>query len=56
MLVGLAATVTQLEQIGRGERNNAPWPTDLEVEFRDAFESLDGWLRRGGFLPDAWQR
>lgn len=22
----------------------------------DAIEGLDGWLSRGGFLPDAWQR
>lgn len=25
------------------------------VTAREAFEALDGWLSRGGFLPDDWQ-
>ena len=25
-------------------------------DLADAFEALDGWLSRGGFLPDAWKR
>ena len=24
-------------------------------QFTDAFEALDGWLSKGGFLPDAWE-
>jgi hypothetical protein len=24
-------------------------------ELSDAFEALDGWLSRGGFLPDDWK-
>lgn len=27
---------------------------ELAVEFGDAFESLDEWLSKGGFLPDNW--
>lgn len=23
-------------------------------ELAEAFDALDGWLSRGGFLPDAW--
>jgi hypothetical protein len=25
-------------------------------DLADAFESLDDWLSRGGFLPKAWQK
>lgn len=26
----------------------------LADELAEAFEALDGWLSRGGFLPDSW--
>jgi hypothetical protein len=29
---------------------------DMVQQLTDAFEALDGWLTKGGFLPDAWQR
>lgn len=25
-------------------------------DLADAFEALDGWLSRGGFLPEGWAR
>jgi hypothetical protein len=25
-------------------------------DLAEAFEALDGWLSKGGFLPDAWKR
>ena len=25
-------------------------------ELAEAFDALDGWIGKGGFLPDAWQR
>ena len=25
-------------------------------DLADAFEALDGWLSKGGFLPDDWRR
>lgn len=28
---------------------------DLDAA-RDAFEALDGWLSRGGFLPEQWRQ
>jgi len=31
--------------------------TDAYVaDLVDAFEALDGWLSRGGFLPEEWKR
>ena len=29
---------------------------DAGERMRDAAEALDGWLSKGGFLPDAWAR
>lgn len=29
---------------------------ELAVELGDAFEALDEWLAKGGFLPDDWNR
>lgn len=29
---------------------------DAADEMRDAFEALNEWLSKGGFLPDAWKR
>lgn len=31
-------------------------PTELEAltSLAESFEALDGWIRSGGFLPDAW--
>ena len=26
------------------------------VDLADAFEALDGWLSKGGFLPKAWNK
>lgn len=28
----------------------------IESETRELFEALDGWLSKGGFLPDDWRR
>lgn len=35
------------------ERTN---PNSPDVQLAEAFDALDGWLRRGGVLPDDWQR
>lgn len=52
----LAALRTRLDD---GEEPTSD--TDAEVadhagDLADAFEALDGWLSKGGFLPAAWQR
>jgi len=31
-------------------------PDEEETALAEAFVALDGWLRRGGFLPRDWQR
>jgi hypothetical protein len=31
-------------------REDAAW------QLREAFDALDGWLCKGGFLPDAWTK
>jgi hypothetical protein len=35
-----------------GERNGSEAAFDLV----DAFEALDGWLSKGGFLPEDWAK
>lgn len=37
-----------------GELMNGPEPSNDTFELIDLFSSLDGWLRKGGFLPTAW--
>lgn len=29
---------------------------DAAIELAEAFEALDGWLSKGGFLPADWKR
>jgi hypothetical protein len=29
---------------------------EAAIELADAFEALDGWIAKGGFLPTAWDR
>jgi hypothetical protein len=31
-----------------------PTPSLREMSMADLFESLDEWLTKGGFMPDAW--
>jgi hypothetical protein len=33
-----------------------PVDEDDARELADAAQALDGWLSRGGFLPDGWKR
>lgn len=49
MLLGLCGTVRQME------RDGIDPPTNLAADFGEYFEALDQWLRKGGFLPDAWR-
>lgn len=30
--------------------------TDMAVEMAELFDALDGWIIKGGFLPDAWSK
>lgn len=46
-----------------GDTCNEAWAREIEASTADAardlaeaFESLDSWLRHGGFLPTDWQR
>jgi hypothetical protein len=36
----------------------ASWSADHDalIEFVEGFQNLDEWIRRGGFLPSAWER
>jgi len=36
------------------EEIKADNPTDRELDFIEAFENLDNWIKDGGFLPDDW--
>ncbi len=37
------------------EEGSASPNTEGADDLADAFESLDRWLSKGGFLPDAWK-
>jgi len=39
-----------------GDSEDASDSLLLGVALVEAFEALDGWLSRGGFLPAAWKR
>lgn len=38
-----------------GYTNHAHWCAEVG-DLADAFEGLDEWLSKGGFLPDAWKK
>lgn len=37
----------------RGDRDGVV-TSDAHDSLADAFESLDGWLSKGGFMPNGW--
>jgi hypothetical protein len=41
---------------GYGGKLGAENREELLAGLVDEFEALDGWLTRGGFLPEAWRR
>lgn len=43
-----------LERLNKGQYGGCL--PDLAAELVDKIEGLDGWLTKGGFLPDAWAR
>ena len=51
ILRALRQLTARIEEIGR--EPGADW-SDLAVEALEGIEALDGWLTRGGFLPDPW--
>ncbi len=40
----------------QGVCEDARWQLEQAGQLADAFEALDGWLSRGGFLPSDWAR
>jgi hypothetical protein len=41
-------------RISQGGFDNAGERSDAADSLSSAFEALDGWLSKGGFLPEAW--
>jgi len=40
----------------RSETTDTQGIAEATDELADAFEALDGWLSKGGFLPIAWSK
>lgn len=54
---GMLAELRQLEEQGAGYTDNQLFALeDLAEEMADRVEALDGWLRKGGFLPKRWRK
>jgi hypothetical protein len=51
----LATARSALAAIRAGEDSHGEHMTDAKDDLVDAFEALDGWISRGGFLPAAWK-
>lgn len=45
-----------LAAIRAGEDSQGELMTDALDDLADAFEALDQWLTKGGFLPRAWRK
>jgi hypothetical protein len=55
-LTNLRAAQVAFQQLADGGDYSEGELLDAGIELADAVEVLDGWLSRGGFLPDAWKR
>ena len=49
-----------LRDLARRATSGEPWndsteASDLAIEMAEAWEGLDEWLTRGGFIPAAWR-
>lgn len=51
-----SATLTEIRRlVAEGMDGSDAELFDRMSELLDSFDGLDGWLSRGGFLPEAWQ-
>lgn len=50
----LATARSAIAAIRKGEDSHGEFMTDAHDDLADAFEALDGWITKGGFLPAAW--
>lgn len=51
----LSQARSALAAIRRGEDSHGELMTDALADLVDAFEAIDDWLSKGGFLPSAWR-
>ena len=49
------ATLKMLRDHAAYVLRHADTQTDEAIELAESIEALHGWIRRGGFLPDAWR-